>query len=215
MMESVLRPVMEPWGDFYVITGSSAAALTGLQFVVVTLIDANVRDGDSSDPDETSLTLGTFGTPTVVHFCAALLLSTGLTAPWESPERLRWAMVLAGAAGILYCIVTAVRARRTRSYTPVLEDWIFHVVLPMVAYAGVVVAGGLLERHVGDALFVAGAVTILLLFIGIHNAWDTVAYLAVQRVEQIRRRGSHGAGPSPQSPAPPPSAARKNRRRRR
>lgn len=212
-MESVLRQVLEPWGDFYVITGSSAAALTGLQFVVVTLIDAGFRDSD--DPQDTSMTLGTFGTPTVVHFCAALLISTGLTAPWETPGRLRWAMFLLGAAGIVYGIVTALRARRTRSYKPVLEDWIFHVILPMVAYAGVFVAGALVESHVGEALFVAGAVTILLIFIGIHNAWDTVAYLAVQRVEQMRSRGSHGAGAAPQSPAAPPSAARGNRRRRR
>ena len=28
-------------------------------------------------------------------------------------------------------------------------------------------------------LFVVGATALLLLFIGIHNAWDTVAYIAV------------------------------------
>jgi hypothetical protein len=30
------------------------------------------------------------------------------------------------------------------------------------------------------ALFVIGAVTLLLLFIGIHNAWDTVTYVALE-----------------------------------
>jgi hypothetical protein len=34
-------PSMGGWDNFYVIVGSSAAALTGLQFVVITLIGAD------------------------------------------------------------------------------------------------------------------------------------------------------------------------------
>jgi hypothetical protein len=30
-------------------------------------------------------------------------------------------------------------------------------------------------------LFLIGGMTILLLFIGIHNAWDAVTYIAVER----------------------------------
>lgn len=30
--------------------------------------------------------------------------------------------------------------------------------------------------HAGEALFGVGAAALLLLFIGIHNAWDAVAY---------------------------------------
>src|SRR2546425_645622 len=51
------------WESFYVIIVSSAAALTGLQFVVVVL-GAEAR---SIGPE-----VGAFGTPTVVHFCAVL-----------------------------------------------------------------------------------------------------------------------------------------------
>jgi hypothetical protein len=39
-----------------------------------------------------------------------------------------------------------------------------------------------LARHASAALFVIGATALLLLFIGIHNAWDTVTYVAVERV---------------------------------
>ncbi|MEP6993322.1 MAG: hypothetical protein ABI968_02285 [Acidobacteriota bacterium] len=38
---------------------------------------------------------------------------------------------------------------------------------------------------------VIGATTLLLLFIGIHNAWDTVTYIALDRLEQ-RRSKSEG-----------------------
>jgi hypothetical protein len=53
---------LEGWERFYVIVGSSAAALTGLMFVVITLI------ADSEMPRSPG-TVAAFGTPTVVHFC--------------------------------------------------------------------------------------------------------------------------------------------------
>ena len=37
MLEAALSP-LAPWQNFYVIIGSAAAALTGLMFVVITLI---------------------------------------------------------------------------------------------------------------------------------------------------------------------------------
>src|SRR5205085_9149990 len=60
--------LLTTWQNFYVIIGSSAAALTGLMFVVITLI-AGTRQQRSSE------SVGAFGTPTVVHFGAALLVA--------------------------------------------------------------------------------------------------------------------------------------------
>jgi hypothetical protein len=55
------------WENFYVIVGSSAGALIGLQFVVITLIaDMPIRGGQEAGE--------AFATPTIVHFGAALLL---------------------------------------------------------------------------------------------------------------------------------------------
>jgi hypothetical protein len=65
MQEAAVSP-LATWQNFYVITGSAAAALTGLVFVVITLI-AGARVRGSSE------TLGTFSTPNVVHFGAAIL----------------------------------------------------------------------------------------------------------------------------------------------
>ena len=64
-MQDLTSPVLLPWANFYVIVGSSGAALTGLQFVVIALIAETTR---RSNPD----TIGVFGTPTIVHFCAVL-----------------------------------------------------------------------------------------------------------------------------------------------
>jgi len=66
----------------------------------------------------------------------------------------------------------------------VLEDWLFHTVFPLVSYTALVVAALLLPGHPAPALFVIAAATVLLLFIGIHNAWDNVTYIAIQRSQQ-------------------------------
>jgi len=36
------------------------------------------------------------------------------------------------------------------------------------------------------ALFTVGGVALFLLFIGIHNAWDTVTYIAATRQQETR-----------------------------
>ena len=63
------------WEDFYVIVGSSAGALIGLQFVVITLIaNTPVARADAQ-------ATGAFATPSVVHFGAVLFLSALVSAP--------------------------------------------------------------------------------------------------------------------------------------
>jgi hypothetical protein len=71
--------------------------------------------------------------------------------------------------------------RRQTDYQPVLEDWLWHTVFPLISYTTLVVAALLLPSNPAPALFVVGAATLLLLFIGIHNAWDNVTYLALER----------------------------------
>src|SRR5271168_1474084 len=65
------------WANFYVIVGSSAGALIGLQFVVMTLV-ANMPITRGAAHAGNS-----FMTPTVVHFGVVLLLAAAATAPWE------------------------------------------------------------------------------------------------------------------------------------
>lgn len=71
------------------------------------------------------------------------------------------------------------RARRQTGYEPVAEDWIWHVILPMIGYGALVAAAIALAFDSEAALFFVGAVSLLLIYIGIHNAWDSVAYVAV------------------------------------
>src|SRR5256714_4097846 len=160
------------WESFYVIVGSSAAALTGLQFVVVVL-GAEAR---SIGPE-----VGAFGTPTVVHFCAALLISAILSVPWRAVSNAGLALEAVGVAGIVYMAGGIPRALRPLRYVPVLEDWLWHCALSLVAYLTLLAAAFLLPRDPPRPLLVIWTTALFLLFIGIHNAWDAVTYIATQQ----------------------------------
>ncbi len=183
------------WGTFYQIVGSSAGALTGLQFVVVAL-SAQARTLRNAEAS-----LHAFGTPTVVHFGAVLLAAATMTAPWRSPSSFGVALALSGAAGIGYMAIVIRRAWRQRTYAPVLEDWLWHAVFPAAAYLTEFVAAMALPGHLAGApIWLAGA-ALLLLFSGIHNAWDAAAYIALGSAAADAERG--GPAPPP-APLPPP-----------
>jgi hypothetical protein len=63
-------------------------------------------------------------------------------------------------------------------------------VLPLVAYVALLAAAIVFPRHPVPSLFVVGAVAVLLLFIGIHNAWDAVTYIARDRMQQPEESGA-------------------------
>jgi hypothetical protein len=170
-------PQLAGWETFYVIVGSSAAALTGLMFVVIALIK-------ESDLPRSSGTVAAFGTPTVVHFCTALVVAAILTAPWRTLTNVAAAAGIVGAAGVIYTLMVLQRARTQTHYRPVLEDWLFHTVFPMAAYAAIVIAAAALRNDPEHSLFAIGAAVLILVLIGIHNAWDTVTYVTVARPER-------------------------------
>jgi len=172
-MNEAARSSFAAWSDFYVIVGSSAAALTGLQFVVMALVN-DLRAPTSEQ------TVAAFSTPTVVHFSIALLTSAIIVAPWPEPWQTGFAATICGAGSFGYELIALRRARTQTLYEPVLEDWIWYFALPMVAYTTLTVSAILLIGLHQWAPFGIAAAVLLLVFIGIHNAWDTVMYLALQ-----------------------------------
>ncbi len=85
------------------------------------------------------------------------------------------------SGGVTYVVIVLRRVRRQTDYQPVLEDWLWHTVFPLVSYTALVVAAIVLPGNAALALFGTGAVTVLLLFTGIHNAWDTATYVVIER----------------------------------
>jgi hypothetical protein len=171
--------VLAAWSNYYVITGSSAAALTGLMFVVVTLVAGRPTQPLEVRREGTS----TFSTPTVVHFCAAFFVSGILSAPWPALAYPRTILAIGAASGIVYVVRKIFRTKNLQVYTPDLEDWIWFNVLPLAAYAAILAAAVLLAVAPAHSLFTLAGATMLLIFIGIHNAWDVVTYIAIDQSE--------------------------------
>jgi len=174
------------WQTFYVIVGSSAAALTGLMFVVVALL------ADFHAVKTTGRQIDAFGTPTVVHFGAVLLQSAIMTAPWPTLRDARFAAGVFGLSALIYTLIVVRRAMRQTDYQPVFEDWLFHSVLPVVAYSAILAAAVVVSGFRVWPLFVIGGATVLLLFVGIHNAWDTVTFIVLSQLD--KRDSDAGSG---------------------
>src|SRR5438045_7498320 len=120
---------LDGWENFYVIVGSSAGALIGLQFVVITLI------AEQPITREVAQAGSTFTTPSVVHFGAVLFLSSVAAAPWDGIAMIAVLWGLTGLGGIAYVTRVARAMRQQTGYQPVFEDRLFHVLLPMAVYA--------------------------------------------------------------------------------
>ena len=178
-MEEAARSPLIAWESFYVIVGSSGAALTGLQFVVIALIADAKTQGAVRAQESSDQTIAAFGTPTIIHFCSVLLVSAILSAPWHRLSSVALTLGVCGLVGVVYGVIVVRRARRQSGYRPVWEDWLWHAVLPLISYALILISAIVLRSYPQRALFVIGATALLLLFIGIHNAWDTVTYIAV------------------------------------
>ena len=162
-------PELEEWESFYVIVGGAAGALIGLQFVVLTLM--------AERPSAASVEAGpSFSTPTILHFSAALLLSALLRAPWHSLTHVALLCSAIGLCGMIYILVIARRMRKQTAYRLDAEDWAFHILLPLLAYLLLAIMPLPSLAYERETLFAIGAGALLLLFIGIHNAWDTIAY---------------------------------------
>jgi len=160
------------WQSFYVIVGSSGGALVGLQFVVIALLASTHRRADVAS-------VNAFGTPNVVHFSMALIISAVMNAPWPSWSALSAALGVCGLLGLGYSVTVFHRARHQTAYKPVAEDWLWYAILPWCIHAALTVAELLVSIAGQVGLFMIAGAALGLLLIGIRNAWDTVTHIVV------------------------------------
>jgi hypothetical protein len=166
--------LLEGWDNFYVITGSSAGGLTGLTFVVIAL---------AADAKRVSTRgLRAYMTPTIVHFGTVLALAAYLSMPHLGVLSVSLGIGAAGTAGLAYiAVVAATIGRISSDYIPVREDWIWNVILPASAYGALFAAAFLIWRRPEPTMYGVAAVSVLLMIIGIHNAWDIAAWNSVRK----------------------------------
>jgi hypothetical protein len=180
------------WANFFVITGSAAAGLTGLTFVVIALASEARRVNPVG--------LHTFITPTIAHFGTVLALAAFLCMPHQTPSSVGLGLGAAGIGGLAYTgWITANVHHNLGEYVAVWEDWLWNVVLPCLSYGALCAAAVLIGRHPDDALYAVGGASLMLLFIGIHNAWDIAVWMSLRKQDEPRAEGSKpkkpGGGP--------------------
>jgi hypothetical protein len=173
-----MNPLAE-WQNFYVIVGSAAGGLTGLQFVTMALIADMPLGAEESQAGDV------FSTPSIVHFGTVLLLAAVMVMPWHDVAGAAIIWGLAGLIGTAYTVITGRRLRGQQAYKPVVEDWFFRVVLPLGAYLSLAGSAYMSRFMVRTSLFGIAAGVLLLLFIGIHNAWDNVTYLVFVKKHDV------------------------------
>ena len=176
MMQGPELPLLSDWQNFYMIMGTAAATLTGLMFVVTTLIagiDAHLQTLNAA--------VSAFNTPTVVQFGAVLLLAGILSAPWQTFSSLSLLLGLVSLGMVIYLLIVLRRMLRVPHYQSTFEDWTWYLVLPLLAQISLIVAAFVLPGNPATALYLVGLAMILLLLVGIRNAWDMVTFLAVER----------------------------------
>jgi hypothetical protein len=176
MIQGSELSLLGSWQNFYTLIGTAAATLTGLMFVATTLLA-----GLDTHASIANAGISTYNTPTVVQFCVVLLLSGILSAPWQTFSSLSLLLGLFGLGMVFYLFVIMRRMRRMPHYQSTVEDWLWYMILPFIANIMLILAAMMLQKDSSPALYLIGAAMMMLLIVGIRNAWDNVTFLAVKR----------------------------------
>jgi hypothetical protein len=173
-MGESLADRLRDWHDFYLLIGTASATLIGLMFVAASI-------GASYFTAEREAGLKAFLTPTVLHFTAVLVTCLVATAPAHNRASFGVLLAAIGAVGIAYAIrVWLHMNRRGITSTIDLADRAWYVFTPLLVYLLLGCAGLTVEAHVATALVVLSASVVLLLLVGIRNAWDMTVWIVIR-----------------------------------
>jgi len=165
--------MIEGWHEFYLLVGTSAAALTGLMFVVVSISPETIAERPKSG-------VRAFVTPTMVFFATALAVSAFMLVPHIALSALALLLALTAVGGLAY--LAWVRGHHFwREGKLDAEDWVFFIGLPFLSYVLLLAAATAIWQGSGLGAPTLAFVTLLLLVVGIHNAWDLVIWLSQKR----------------------------------
>jgi hypothetical protein len=109
-------------------------------------------------------------------------MSAFLSMPHQTVLSVSLVLGAVGAAGIVYAgFIGAKILGISGEYVPVGEDWLCNVILPLVAYAALAIGAVLIWNRPEPSLYGFAAASMLLLFVGIHNAWDVAVWNSIRK----------------------------------
>jgi hypothetical protein len=163
------QEILKHWHEFYLLTGTAAAALVALLFVAASI-------GAGFISPERAVASRVYMSPVVFHFTSILFLSLVALVP---PTAHLPPGPLIGVNGGIGAIGSAVIIWRVMSHRE--ADWIDRIAYgaaPLIAYAAALLAAVLLTRKSDLAADVMAAAVVLLLLANIRNAWDLALAMA-------------------------------------
>lgn len=172
MNEAWLRQ-LEAWRDFYVLVGTVAATLMGLFFVIVSL-------GPQVVATETERrTTRALISPNVGFFTTAVIVSALMLIPAITPSVLGAILAIGSISALVYLISVQAFRQWRLNHLP-WTDLVWFVSLPFPGYLMLLISAAGIWTQAAFGLYSLAASVILLLVIGIHNAWDVVLWVAQQ-----------------------------------
>jgi hypothetical protein len=173
--------MLEGWQNFFIMAGTAAATLAGLLFVVITLCVSLAATPAARG-------VHAFVTPVLVHFAGVLFLSLVLLVPWPSPWPAALILAVSGLGGIGYAATVTNLLRKLDFVSMSPGDWVCYAGAPAAANAALVAgAFGLVARQQFTPYAIGGAV-MLLLFVGIVDAWDMTLWILRHREGGVLKR---------------------------
>ena len=178
---------LQPWQNFYLLLGGASATLVGLMFIAISFGPAWWRP---EDRPILSASFSAFLSPTFIHFVYVLVTAVVALVPTFSEAVLGGLLVIAGIGSLGHVarhvpfLLDRYRAQRLDR-----SDLVWYSLLPSVAYvlyldAGIgLVRTALLGRPTAHALDVLAAANILLLVIGVRNAWDLMVFQVLHTLD--------------------------------
>ncbi len=162
----------EGWDNYFFMIGSSAAALIGLMFVVVTLTAGH-------DRGEVERGKQLYTSPIVFHLAVVLVLSGLAVVPKLSPKLFGAAIVVVSLMGLLIGLRSTFGIRRLK-FAPdsTAFDMVWYGLAPAIVYAISGLSGAAMFEGVSWAMPATAALVMALLLVSIHAEWDLVTYLA-------------------------------------
>jgi hypothetical protein len=167
------------WDSFYLMLGSSGAALIGLLFVVVTLTADFERN-------RVLRAVSIYMTPTALDFglvlaISALALTPHLTAP-ATAVLLGLGALVGLASTIRSCV--GIRGMAAAQEPPHWSDFWLYGFVPAAVYVALGGDAVALWARAAWAVHATAALVLVLLLVGIRNAWDLITWMAPQRGAQ-------------------------------
>ena len=176
-MSGPFASMLREWHEFYLLLGTAAAALVALLFVAASV-------GAGLLTPERSAGVRVFMTPVVVHFATVLAASLLLLVPSHTRLSLGGLLALNALGGGAYAVVIGIRVWKDAAAD--MGDRLGYGLAPIIGHAGAAAAAVLLLLDRETGLNLLAVALVLLLIVGIRNAWDLTVFM-------VRKHSDRGA----------------------